>query len=115
MAMWNGDMRTIPDNCQKLLAQMLHDMVDCKLDPRSDCDWETAGALLNKHQELINVAVHQLTFCTWFAFRADFSMQTTVVDSGAFHEICWHAFWENLRHWARELPSDKYGTGRGFG
>lgn len=114
MAMWSGDLRTIPENCRKLLAQMLHDSVDCKVDPRAACDWETAEILLNNHQNLIDLAVKVLATCNWFTFRADFCMQTTLVDSGAFHEICWHAFWENFHHWARELPPGKYGAGRGF-
>lgn len=90
MAMWNGDMRTIPSSCQKLLAQMLHDSVDCKVKPRADCDWDTAGVLLNKHHELINIATGKLATSNCFVFRVDFNMQTTVVDSGTFHEICWH-------------------------
>jgi len=114
MPMWNGDKRTIPGNCQKLLAQMLFDSVDCKVRPRADCDWETAGALLSKHPELIDIAVRRLAQCSWFTFRASFSVQTTEIDSGAFHENCWHIFWENFRRYAGELPKDKYENGRGF-
>ena len=113
--MWSGQMLTIPQNCQKLLAQMLYDSVDCKVSPRAACDWEVAGVLLKNHEHLIHVAVRVLATCSWFTFRPDFSVQTTLVDSGGFHENCWHAFWENFRHWAVELPQDKYGDGRGFG
>lgn len=115
MGMWNGDMRTIPGCCQKLLAQMLHDSVEyVGGGERAACDWATAGMLLDRHQQLINIAVKQLAWTSWFEFRADFNMQVTVVDSGGFHEVCWHVFRRNFQHWARELPKDKYGTGRGF-
>jgi hypothetical protein len=115
MSMWNGDKRTIPGNCQKLLARMLFETVDCKVSPRAECDWATAGVLLGEHQEFIDLAVRSLAHCSWFTFRASFSVQTTEVDSGGFHETCWHVFWENFRPLARELPKDKYGSGRGFG
>jgi hypothetical protein len=113
--MWNGDKRTIPENCQKLLAQMLFNSVDSKVRPRADCDWATAGTLLDKHQEFIDFAVRSLARCDWFTFRVNFSMQTTEVDSGAFHEICWHVFWQNFRRLWSELPKDKYENPRGFG
>lgn len=115
MSMFNGDMRTIPSNCQNLIARILFESVDCKVEPRAACDWETAGVLLNNHQCLIDSAVRRLAQCSWFTFRADFSVQTTLVDSGGFHENCGHIFWENIRRCAGELPRDKYGAGRGFG
>jgi hypothetical protein len=114
MSMWNGDKRTIPENCQKLLARMLFETVDCKVRPRADCDWETAGVLLGNHQEFIDLAVRSLAHCAWFKFLANFGVQTTEVDSGGFHEICWHVFWQNFRHFAGELPKDKYENARGF-
>jgi len=103
-------MLTVRSNCQKLIAKLLFDSVDCKTDPRAKCDWETAGVLLNKHPELIDMAVKSLALCGWFTFREDFSVNTTLVDSGGFHENCQYAFWENFRHWAKELPQDKYGA-----
>jgi len=114
MQMWNGDMRTIRDNCQKLIARLLFESVDCRVSPRADCDWETAGVLVDTHQELIDLAVKSLALCNWFTFRTDFSVLTTLVDSGGFHENCYHIFRENFRQWHEELPKDKYGAMRSF-
>jgi hypothetical protein len=114
MTVWSGEMLTILENCKKLLAHQLYSAFRCTEDPRAECDWKTACLLLEKNPYLINIASGCLAASGWFTFDMGFNMQTTLIDSGGFSQLCWARFWKELRYWSSYLPRGKYRTAQAF-